>query len=238
MTKATGRRLEHLDKKVTSVNEAVSKLTSNDDVCLILLYDEQLDTFKVELDDIYQSVLSSDEPEDELSIRQTELAQKLFDCLLVVKRLLENNSPTPTPTSTPTSEGIKLPKIDLPSFDGNILHRQTFWDQFCISIHHCTNLSLRIHRTTTSENGKVTYQRGYTISSRYMFAIVGVDYAGPIKIKSGPKCKPIIVKAYICVFVTMSVKAVHIEVVSDLTTGAFLSCLRCFIACRGKPKTL
>ena len=100
LTKATGRRLEHLDKKVTSVNEAVSKLTSNDDVCLIRLY-EQLDTFKVELDDIYQSVLNSDEPEDEeLSIRQTELIQKLFDCSLVVKRLLDNNSPTPTSTST------------------------------------------------------------------------------------------------------------------------------------------
>ena len=90
-----------MDKKVTSVNEVVSKLTSNDDVCLIQLYDEQLDTFKVELDDIYRSVLNSDEPEDEeLSIRQTELIQKLFDCSLVVKRLLDNNSPTPTSTST------------------------------------------------------------------------------------------------------------------------------------------
>ena len=58
-----------------------------------------------------------------------------------------------------------------------------------------------------------------------VFAIVGVDYAGPIKIKSCPKRKPIIVKAYIFVFVAMSVKAVHIEVVSDLTTDAFLSCL-------------
>ena len=28
-----------------------------------------------------------------------------------------------------------------------------------------------------------------------VFAIVGVDYAGPIKIKSGPKCKLIIIKA-------------------------------------------
>ena len=54
-----------MDKKVTSVNKEVSKLTSNDDVCLIRLYDEQLDTFKVELDDIYRSVLNSDEPEDE-----------------------------------------------------------------------------------------------------------------------------------------------------------------------------
>ena len=65
VTKAAGRRLEHLDKKVTSINEAVSKLTSNDDVYLIRLYDEQLDTFKVELDDIYRTVLNSDEPEDE-----------------------------------------------------------------------------------------------------------------------------------------------------------------------------
>ena len=101
-----------------------------------------MDTFKVELDYIYRSVFNSDEPEDEqLSIRQIKLAQKLFDCSLVVKKLLENNSPTPTPTSTPTCEGIRLPKIDVPSFDGNILHWQTFWDQFCISIHHHTNLS-------------------------------------------------------------------------------------------------
>ena len=54
-----------MDKKVTSVNKEVSKLTSNDDVCLIRLYDEQFNTFKVELDDIYRSVLNSDEPEDE-----------------------------------------------------------------------------------------------------------------------------------------------------------------------------
>ena len=36
--------------------------------------------------------------------------------------LVENNSPTSTPTSTPTCEGIKLPQIDVPSFDGNIFH--------------------------------------------------------------------------------------------------------------------
>ena len=114
MKKAAGRRLEHLDKKVTSVNESVSKLTFNDEVCLIWLYDKQLDTFKVELNNIYRSVLNSDKPEDEeLSIQQTELAQKLFDCSLIVKRLLENNSPTPT--STPTREVIKLPKIGVPS---------------------------------------------------------------------------------------------------------------------------
>ena len=42
-------------------------------------------------------------------------------------------------------------------------------------------------------------------------------------------------KAYVCVFVALSVKAVHLELVSDLTTEAFLACLRRFIARRGKP---
>ena len=41
----------------------------------------------------------------------------------------------------PSREGIKLPKLDVRSFDGNILHWQTFWDQFCISVHNRTNLT-------------------------------------------------------------------------------------------------
>ena len=86
--------------------------------------------------------------------------------------------------------------------------------------------------------GKLPNERITPSHPGIVFAIVGVDYAGPIKIKCGPKHKSIIIKAYIYVFVAMSVKAVHIEVVSDLTTDAFLSCLRRFIARRGKPKTI
>ena len=35
--------------------------------------------------------------------------------------------------------------------------------------------------------------------------------------------------------VCLAVKAVHIEVVPDLSKDAFIACLRRFIACRGKP---
>ena len=45
-------------------------------------------------------------------------------------------------------------------------------------------------------------------------------------------------KLYICVFVSLTVKAVHLEVVSDLTTEAFIACLRRFIARRGKPSLI
>ena len=63
----------------------------------------------------------------------------------------------------------------------------------------------------------------------------GVDYAGPFQIKYGHVRKPTIVKAYICVFICLSVKAVHLELVSDLTTEAFIAALRRFIATRGYP---
>ena len=53
-----------------------------------------------------------------------------------------------------------------------------------------------------------------------VFDNVGVDYAGPVYIKYGFVRKP-----YICVFVALSVKAVHLELVSDLTTEAFIATL-------------
>ena len=45
VTKTAGRRLEHLCKSFTKVSDAVGKLTETDDVCLILLHDEQLSKF-------------------------------------------------------------------------------------------------------------------------------------------------------------------------------------------------
>ena len=72
------------------------------------------------------------------------------------------------------------------------------------------------------------------VTSDSVFNRVGVDYAGPVYIKHGFVCKPTVIKAYVCVLVSLSVKAVHLELVSDLSTDAFVASLRCFIARRGK----
>ena len=48
-----------------------------------------------------------------------------------------------------------------------------------------------------------------------VFERTGVDYAGSILIKRGSMRKPTLVKAYVCIFVSHSVKAIHLELVSD-----------------------
>lgn len=55
------------------------------------------------------------------------------------------------------------------------------------------------------------------------FHSTGVDYAGPFSIKRGRGQSQL--KVYIAIFVCMVYKAVHLEIVMDLTTDAFLAAL-------------
>lgn len=66
------------------------------------------------------------------------------------------------------------------------------------------------------------------------FTTTGVDFAGPLIIRSGIRGRPG-KKAWIAIFVCFSTRAVHIEAVEDLTANAFLAAFRRFISRRGKP---
>ncbi|XP_072158029.1 uncharacterized protein [Bemisia tabaci] len=70
------------------------------------------------------------------------------------------------------------------------------------------------------------------------FLKTGMDYAGPFKVKIHQLRSARVVNVYLCIFVCLCVKAVHIEVVHDLTTVAFLAALSRFIARRGCPSDL
>ncbi|GBO98360.1 hypothetical protein EVAR_71381_1 [Eumeta japonica] len=69
------------------------------------------------------------------------------------------------------------------------------------------------------------------------FITTGVDYFGPIWIHHKIRGKRPD-KAYIAVFCCFATKAVHMEVVSNLSTEAFIGALRCFISRRGHCQTL
>ena len=68
------------------------------------------------------------------------------------------------------------------------------------------------------------------------FIHCGVDFAGPFMLKRGNPRRPTVVKGYLSLFVCLATKAVHIEVVSSLTTGAFIAAIKRFCSRGGKPQ--
>ena len=70
-----------------------------------------------------------------------------------------------------------------------------------------------------------------------VFDKIGIDFAGPVQVWYDYVRKPVIIM-YICLFVSLSVKAVNMKPVSDLTTDAFIAALRRFTAWCGKPSLI
>lgn len=66
------------------------------------------------------------------------------------------------------------------------------------------------------------------------FAQVGVDFAGPFWVKVALLRRIQNTKGYLCIFVCMTTKVVHLELVSDSTISLFLSALNRFISRRGR----
>ncbi|XP_073986110.1 uncharacterized protein [Rhodnius prolixus] len=75
----------------------------------------------------------------------------------------------------------------------------------------------------------------YRLAEGKVFDHVGVDFGGPFRIRESMRRKADTGKAYLCLFICMSTKAVHLEVVSACSTEAFLAAFERFIARRGKP---
>ncbi|GFV32104.1 integrase catalytic domain-containing protein [Trichonephila clavipes] len=68
------------------------------------------------------------------------------------------------------------------------------------------------------------------------FSVCGVDYAGPINILRYRGRGAKTTKGYIALFVCFVTKALHLELVSDLTSEAFIASLKRLCARRGAPK--
>ncbi|XP_064475828.1 uncharacterized protein LOC135389726 [Ornithodoros turicata] len=66
------------------------------------------------------------------------------------------------------------------------------------------------------------------------FDTTGIDFAGPLYVKVSDTQ----VKSYIALFTCATSRAVHLELVSDLTTKAFVMAFRRFISRRGVPSTV
>ncbi|XP_055714216.1 uncharacterized protein LOC129808461 [Phlebotomus papatasi] len=74
----------------------------------------------------------------------------------------------------------------------------------------------------------------YRVTLTRPFLHTGVDLTGHVLIKRAPRGSAQ-EKAYVCIFICMCTKAVHLEVLTSLSTKAFISAFRRFIARRGMP---
>lgn len=98
----------------------------------------------------------------------------------------------------------------------------------------------RIHRCVPCFRARPTHTQprmaplpSVRTQSARPFIKTAVDYAGPFYVRANKVRNAKIIKSYVAVFVCMSVKAIHLELVSDLTAEAFLAALRRFTSRRG-----
>ena len=72
---------------------------------------------------------------------------------------------------------------------------------------------------------------GKRIREATPFSRTGLDYLGPLPIRTKNGTQ----KVWVCLFTCLVIRAVHLELVLDMTTEEFLLALRRFIAQRGAP---
>ena len=73
---------------------------------------------------------------------------------------------------------------------------------------------------------------GDRVQELVSFSVTGIDFAGPLQVKDESKAR----KMYICLFTCAVVRAIHLELVPDLTTESFFLAFRRFTSRCGNPK--
>ncbi|XP_072389367.1 uncharacterized protein [Diabrotica undecimpunctata] len=92
----------------------------------------------------------------------------------------------------------------------------------CVLCRRYTGKHLAVHTPPLSAN---------RVREAVAFEVTGIDFAGPLFLKTGEK-------VWICMFTCAIFRAVHLELCCSLSTSNFLQALRRFVSRRGRPKTI
>ena len=173
------RRSAQLQARLVSIHEKIGDLKDDgSDIHLIYLYQEHLADLKRELSELRNEMLViTADASDPLMSNAQKQKDNIFEMSVKVKKLLflspaspsSETAATATPTATSGSRSVKLPKIDVPTFDGGLLHRQTFWDQFRISIDQ---------RSDITNTEKLVYLRHSLKDGSAKNVIEGLSHSG------------------------------------------------------------
>lgn len=90
-------------------------------------------------------------------------------------------------------------------------------------------------RTAEQRMGDLPAER---VNSAPIFAHTGVDLAGPFHLKASRLRTATTIKHWVAIFICLTTKLVHLELIVDLSTKAFLEGFTRFTARRGLPETI
>lgn len=100
-------------------------------------------------------------------------------------------------------------------------------------IHNCKTCIIDKAKVKNQFMGQLPAVR---VTPHRPFLNSGVDFAGPVLMRTSKGRGHHATKGYICLFVCMATRAIHLEAVTDLTSQAFIAAFRRFVARRGQCK--
>ena len=125
--------------------------------------------------------------------------------------------------------GVKETLMDL---------RSRFWivkgRQLVKKIVHACKLCTRIQGLSYGHS-EISQLPEFRVKEDLAFTSVGIDFAGPLFIKTESQA---LKKVYIALFTCATTRALHLEIVPNLSCEAFLRCLKRFVFRRGIPNLI
>ena len=115
--------------------------------------------------------------------------------------------------------------------------RQTYWIpaiRQCVRnlLRHCTTCRRHIGKSySPPDPAPLPKSRTQDVNP---FTFTGVDFTGALYVRNGSEE----VKAYVCLFTCATSRAVHLEVVTDLSTATFMLAFRRFVGRRSLPELM
>ena len=139
------RRLAHHKSKLDTISRTI-RGEERVDIHLLQQYESDITNHKKDLAEMRTQILILDlDDRDEICVTQSSLEDLTFQLSLELRRLMatamHQDSERSMDPGNSLYGGVKLPKLEVAKFNGNIIHWRTFWEQFNISVHSRTNIS-------------------------------------------------------------------------------------------------
>ena len=163
------RRLSRLQVGLRRIDDLTEEASVEHSV--LMQCQEEVADFKRDLAALYDELISHEIDEgDDLSASHSSTEIELSRLATKIKGSLAG-TPGKTTMTTGSSDtsGVRLPKLEVPTFDGNIIHWKQFWEQFSISVHD---------RASLSNAEKIVYLQHALKDGSAKNAIEGLSHSG------------------------------------------------------------